>query len=196
MLTRVGHNSVQPRCDALLLSSSGSQASEVRGRCLGTRSAPGGRNASCRNGAEVCFTGHYLLPAAPLVPDACRALPGRRLEDLQLEGKFREVRSAGWSAPGLVALLTGPSRVQVVDMAAPVVVDTIEQAFYVAASSILAGACSNCPTALSLELQSSHSIATGQGLRYSVPSRVNANQVYIKELDRIVRGAGQVCAYR
>jgi hypothetical protein len=81
-------------------------------------------------------------------------------------------------------------------MTAPVVVDTIEQAFYVAASSILAGACSSCPRALPLELLSSLSMATGQGLRYSVPSRVNANQVYIKELDRIVRDAGEVCVCR
>jgi hypothetical protein len=27
----------------------------------------------------------------------------------------------------------------------------------------------------------------GQGFRYSVPSRANSNQLYVKELDRIVR---------
>ena len=30
------------------------------------------------------------------------------------------------------------------------------------------------------------SIMAGQGLRYSVPSRSNANQIYVPELDRIV----------
>ena len=129
--------------------------------------------------------------AAVYVPDARRSLLVRRLEDLQLEGKFREVRRAQGLVGCRVGLLTVPARVQVVDMPAPVVVDTIEQAFYVAASSILTGACAAlAQSAARGGAPSLQPVATGQGLRYSVPSRVNANQVYIKELDRIVRGAG------
>ena len=70
-------------------------------------------------------------------------------------------------------------------MPAARVVDAIERAVYIVAQSIMTGAAHGAHSHV-VTCQNADS-CTGAGLRYAVPSRANSNQLYIKELDRIVR---------
>ena len=74
---------------------------------------------------------------------------------------------------------------QVTDMPASKVVEAIEHAVYVVAQSIMTGTAERIRLQRACRLRGHH--FAGQGFRYSVPSRANSNQLYVKELDRIVR---------
>ena len=69
-------------------------------------------------------------------------------------------------------------------MPASKVVEAIEHAVYVVARSIMTGATRAQATRV---MALTWPLRAGQGFRYSVPSRANSNQLYVKELDRIVR---------
>ena len=73
-------------------------------------------------------------------------------------------------------------------MPASKVVEAIERAVYVVAQSIMTGATARTENR-ALARNSAHPAPcrAGQGFRYAVPSRANSNQLYVKELDRIVR---------
>jgi hypothetical protein len=72
-------------------------------------------------------------------------------------------------------------------MPAASVVESIERAIYTVARSIMAGAGRRLRCGAGEALRLTHPLCgSGRGFHYLVPSRANSNQLYVKELDRIV----------